>query len=170
MRFNRLILIVATAAAVTGATTASATKLYKWVDRQGNVSYQDSPPPSNYGKVEERTFKGGSSAADDPALAAAVAKSPVVLYATAKCAPCDMVRNYLNTRKVPFTEKNAAGDVAVQEELRKAAGSLTVPTVAVGSKVITEYSQAWLDSELDQAGYPKKPGSETKKPEGEETQ
>lgn len=33
---------------------AHATKLYKWVDEQGNVTYQDRPPPANASEVEEK--------------------------------------------------------------------------------------------------------------------
>jgi len=31
-----------------------AVKLYKWVDEQGNVTYQDRPPPANASAVEEK--------------------------------------------------------------------------------------------------------------------
>ena len=148
-----LLLLAVTATAY----NASAAKLYKWVDKRGNVSYQDMPPPPEFGgKVEQREVEGEvrNNSGADPALAAAVAQSPVVLYTIPKCAQCNLVRTYLNNRKVPFTEKNAASDLTVQEELRKKSGALSVPTVAIGAKIITEYSQAWLQSELDQAGYP----------------
>ncbi len=167
MRHTLLVMGVTSGLAMLlAAVPADAAKLYKWVDAQGNVSYQDRPPPSDGGKVEERTVKT-TTPGGDPALGAVAAQHPVVLYTTNKCAPCDIARNYLNSRKIPFTEKSAATDVAVQEELRKKAGALTVPTVSIGSKVITEYSQAWIESELDQAGYPKKGDAEAKKPEGE---
>lgn len=145
---------------------ASAAKLYKWVDKRGNVSYQDSPPPPEFGgTVEERTVneKGSGRGSDDPALAEAIAKNPVLLYTIPKCAVCDLARTYLNSRKIPYTEKNVSTDIPTQEELRKKSGSLSVPTIMIGPKIITEYSQAWIESELDQAGYPnpKKATSET---------
>ncbi len=31
-------------------------KLYKWVDQAGNVTYQDHPPPSGSGAVEEKNI------------------------------------------------------------------------------------------------------------------
>ncbi len=33
-----------------------AVKLYKWVDEQGNVTYQDQPPPANASEVEEKNI------------------------------------------------------------------------------------------------------------------
>ena len=144
------------------ALSANAGKLYKWVDKHGNVSYQDRPPPDDAGRVEHRDIGDRTKINNSDDSSSASVRFPVVLYSSPKCGPCDIARNYLNARKVPFTEKNAGSDLAIQDELRKKAGALVVPTISVGSKVITEYSQAWLDSELDQAGYPKKRDAEPK--------
>ena len=35
---------------------AVAAKLYKWVDKNGRVTYQETPPPSGSGKVEEKNI------------------------------------------------------------------------------------------------------------------
>ncbi len=37
-----------------GATPLAvhAVKLYKWVDEEGNVTYQETPPPAGFGQVE----------------------------------------------------------------------------------------------------------------------
>lgn len=146
-----------------GALSANAGKLYKWVDKHGNVSYQDQPPPDDApGRVEHRDIGDRTKINNSDDSSSASVRFPVVLYSSTKCGPCDIARNYLNARKIPFTEKNAGSDLAIQDELRKKAGALVVPTISIGSKVITEYSQAWLDSELDQAGYPKKREAETK--------
>lgn len=144
------------AIALLAAPPAFAAKLYKWVDQHGNVSYQDQPPPSDKGKVEERYVGERAPAAIDNAAAdAAASTAPVVLYSTAKCSPCDSVRAYLRGRGVPFAEKNVQADRELQKELLQKTGQLSVPTIMVGGKVMQEYSQAWLESELDQAGYPK---------------
>ena len=138
------------------APPAFAAKLYKWVDQHGNVSYQDQPPPSDNGKVEERYVGERAPAAIDNAAAdAAAAAAPVVLYSAAKCTPCDSARAYLRGRGVPYAEKNVQTDRELQKELLQKTGQLAVPTIVVGTKVMQEYSQAWLESELDQAGYPK---------------
>lgn len=137
-----------------------AAKLYKWVDANGNVSYQDKPPPEDNGKFERKDL-GKEKNAKPEGLEELAQRTPVVLYAIPKCAPCDLARNYLKTRGIPFADKDASTDIEVQTELRKRAGSLSVPTIAVGEKVISEYSQAWLESELNQAGYPKAPASPT---------
>lgn len=150
--------IVTAALSLVGALAATgvhAGKLYKWVDANGKVSYQDKPPPEDNGKIERKELSQEKSAQPE-GLDELAERVPVVLYAIPKCASCDMARNYLKTRGVPFADKDASSDTAAQAELRKRAGSLSVPTIVIGDKVITEYSQAWLESELNQAGYPQK--------------
>lgn len=133
--------------------SASAIKLYRWVDQAGHVSYQDSPPSS--GNAQEKNI-GQDSAPTDSDTAAAAEKFPVVLYAVPKCAACDLARAYLRKRKIPFTEKNVESDIKVQQEMKeKTGGELSVPTLMVGTKVIRGYLESWLESELDSAGYPK---------------
>jgi len=150
------------------AAPAAADRLYKWVDQYGNVSYQDRPPPPDKGgKVEEKLLGDKSRGSDDPSMSAVVAKFPVTLYVTSKCAPCDVARAYLKGRKVPFTEvdvseKNPEAQMAMREKV----GELAVPTITVGSRVMKGYMESLVEGELDQAGYPKKP-AKTETTEGE---
>jgi glutaredoxin len=164
MARNTLILFLAATLAV---APAYAGKLYKWVDEQGNVSYQDRPPPEGRGKVEEKTVsEGRAGASGSPAAAEAAAKAPVTLYMVPKCSPCDMARTYLKKRGVPFSEINVSEkNPQAQQEMVKKIGELSVPTITVGSKVMQGYVESLLAGELDQAGYPKAEAS----PESGET-
>ncbi len=133
------------------ASSADAAKLYKWVDKDGKISYQDQPPPPDAGRVMEKNLTNRAPwATDDTAN-----KPPIVLYSVPKCSPCDLARAYLQKRNVPFTEKNVQGNAALQEELKQKVGEVSVPAILVGNKVIKNYVESWLESELDQAGYPK---------------
>lgn len=138
----------------------AAGKLYKWVDKDGNVSYHDQPPSDGTYRVEEKNIspKGESRASDE-----VVQKFPVVLYSAAKCASCDAARVYLRNRGVPFTEKNVEGDRKLQDELIKQGGGLSVPTIMIGTKVMRGYLESLLEGELDQAGYPKPKAEELEK-------
>lgn len=136
---------------------AHASKLYKWVDKDGKVSYHDQPPPTDGYRVEEKEMRTKSAVSDDIAQ-----KFPVVLYSAPKCASCEIARNYLRGRGVPFTEKNVEGDRKLQDELIKQAGGLAVPTILVGTKIMKGYLESLLESELDQAGYPKAKADEEK--------
>jgi glutaredoxin len=142
------------------AAPATAATLYKWVDKDGKVTYQDLPPPAGVGRVEERYIK--ESVTDDSGAVAEIAqKHPVVIYTIPKCSSCDLVRGYLQKRNVPFTEKNVAQDnLANQKEMQDKVGELVVPTIMVGAKIMKGgYIESLLEGELDAAGYPnsKKP-------------
>jgi glutaredoxin len=138
---------------------AQAVKLYKWVDKNGNVSYHDRPPPSEQGyRVESKNFRVGETAAAAPQKGEgsnAAEQYPVVLYTAPQCTSCDLARAYLDKRNVPFTDKNVQGDAESLNELQQKTGSLTVPTIMVGSKVMKGYMESLLAGELDAAGYPK---------------
>ena len=154
MRHPVIYLLLATALAV---STAQAEKLYKWVGKDGKVSYQDRPPPADAGMVQERdlSVRRPGSSADTDAASDAVQNFPVVLYTVSNCASCDEARTYLKKRGVPFSEKNVGKNAALQKEMIEKVGQLSVPTITVGSKVMSGYVQSLLAGELDQAGYPK---------------
>lgn len=143
------------------APAAHAGKLYKWVDSQGNVSYQDRPPPDGAKGVQERTVKGvdESQEGDD------TTRAPVTLYAIPKCSSCDAARAYLKKRNVAFTEKNVESDPKAQAELKAKSGGLAVPTIIVGKTVMKGYMESWLGGELDKAGYPKAKPAEGASPQ-----
>lgn len=160
LRIKLLLVVIA----LCSVPPASAAKFYKWVDKNGRVTYQDRPPPSDAGyRVEEKRL--GGAKAQDGGSAGAAEKFPVVLYSAPRCASCDAARGYLKARGVPFTEKNVDGDRKLQDELIKQAGGLSVPTITVGPKVMQGYLESLLEGELDQAGYPKPQYEEPEKPE-----
>lgn len=135
---------------------ASAAKLYKWVDEYGNVSYQDSPPPEEV-EYEEKALRGAATegGGDYGALMTAASDSaPITLYSVAACDSCDLIRLHLDKQGVPYAEKDAAEDIAVQEELKEKTGALQVPTLSVGDNVLTGYSKSSIDQALVDAGYP----------------
>jgi len=138
------------------AGTAGAAKLYKWVDKDGNVSYHDQPPmdDSKY-KVEEKNLRTGTAVSDNPAMKEAAEKNPVVLYVAPKCTSCDAARSYLNNRKIPFKEVNVDGNRDLQQQLIAKSGGLAVPTITVGEKVMRGYLESLVEGELNAAGYPK---------------
>ena len=148
----RDIVTILSALFVLAVLPAHAAKLYKWVDKDGNVSYQDSPPPPDAGRVEQKELTKTRSPEKKDDVAE---KYPVVLYSVPKCSSCDLARAYLQKRKVPFSEKNVEGDRKSQEEMKEKTKGLSVPTILVGAKVMTGYMESLLEGELDQAGYAK---------------
>ncbi len=143
-------------ALVMSCSVAQAQKVYRWVDKDGNVTYRDRPPSEADQQAEERRLRvprdvaGAAASDDDPAT-----KAPVVLYTVPQCSSCDAARAHLEKRKIPFSEKNVDANRTAQDELRKRSGGLSVPTITVGDKVMKGYIDTLLDGELDAAGYAK---------------
>lgn len=135
---------------------AHATTLYKWVDENGNITYQDTPPP---GDVEFEANDVDSPPTPLPVDAGtqieqAALDNPVSLYSVPICDACDLVRLYLERNSIPFAEKNVQNNIDLQKELEAKAGALTVPTLSIGDHVLDGYSRVAISSALSEAGFP----------------
>lgn len=135
------------------AMPLSAAKAYKWVDPDGKITYQDRPPPPGMGTVEEKEIATDEKKAAGGTPEAAAEKYPVVLYSAAGCEQCDLARNYLQQRRIPFAEKNVSNNVLLQKELIEKAGALAAPTITIGSRVMRGFSRSLLEGELTEVGY-----------------
>jgi len=146
---TRIGLCAALAACFLAAGPAAAEdELYKWVDEDGNVTYQDRPPPDERGQVKtmDQDLGGAEPAPVMPDV-------DVVLYSIEACDPCDLVRELLRERGVPFEEKNADNDAEVQAEIKEVAGSVQVPVLAIGNEALTGYNKDLIINELEEAGF-----------------
>lgn len=143
-------------AALLGAAFATQAQLYRWTDAQGRVHVTDTPPPPSAKNVRSRSAAAApASGAGEPyILQLAVKNHPVKLYTAPDCAPCGTARALLNARGVPFSEVSVI-DERQAEELKKAAGSLSVPSILVGSSVQKGFEQGMYHALLDAAGYPR---------------
>lgn len=131
-------------------------RLYRTVDEEGNVSYQSKPSYDGGGSIEERDISS-DEVPDDPAIVLdrAILEFPVTIYSTEKCKTCEVIRQQLKKREIPFEEKFPAQDLVVFNELQEVSGGTSVPVIVVGEKVITKYSYLVLKQALNKAGYPK---------------
>ena len=154
---GRIKIVTVLALMAISLSVAHAEKLYKWIDSQGHISYHDQPPPDGAGYSFEEKVLGNSNKkqAEDGTLDQVVAKYPVVLYSIPGCGSCDLARAYMQKRKVPFTEQNLDNNPELQQKLKKKIGSLSVPTITIGDKVMRGYVESVLEGELDDVGYPK---------------
>lgn len=145
-------------AVLLGAACAASAQMYRWTDEKGRVHITDTPPPPS-AKGVQKISPTVSGAVPEPAgqpyaLQLAAKSYPVTLYTARECEPCGAARNLLNSRGVPFREVLVV-DEPQQEELRKVAGALAVPSVTVGSNLQKGFEESAYHSLLDIAGYPK---------------
>ncbi len=128
------------------ALPTARAELFRWVDADGNVTYQDRPPPAEVKTASTVKLRGigGPSSKKKP---------PVTLYRTPDCASCDSAAQFLTSRKIPLTEVDVSTDLDNQKALKEKAGSLSVPTIILAGKVMKGFTPSWLQSELESAGY-----------------
>lgn len=131
--------------------TSTATQLYKWVDQNGNISYQDTPPPKGSKVLDAKTVEGSKSNGSQPG-------KMVSVYTVDECESCTEVITKLQALNINH-EVKSLNDRDAQALILEATGSLLAPTLKIGDKVITDISQKNLERELSDAGYvlPEKP-------------
>lgn len=133
-------------------------ELYKWVDKDGRTIYSDSPPPADIKDAKSKKFGDNVSGPSDNLpfeLREAAKKNPVTLFATNCGEPCDSARRLLNSRGIPFTERNPEKDPAAADALKKLINTLEVPVMLVGDSPSRGFSDETWSGALTQAGYPK---------------
>lgn len=131
--------------------------MYRWEDKNGRVTYSDTPPPLD-AKLKQEKKLGDNIIEQDRvpfALRAAQKTNPVTLYVTNCGEPCNAARELLAKRGIPYAEKNPAGDGAAGKKLTELAGGLEVPTMIVGDNVIKGFLEGAWTAALDSAGYPR---------------
>ena len=141
-----------------GAACAASAQLYRWTDESGRVHVTDTPPPPTARNVRKRaidtTPEAAAGASQPYAVQLAAKNYPVTLYTAPDCAPCGAARALLNQRGVPFREVSVV-DEKESEQLRKAVGSLAVPSMVVGTATQRGFAEDAYHSMLDVAGYPR---------------
>lgn len=138
------------------AASAHAAQLYRWVDKNGNVEWRDTPPPASAAakKVEERRVGGNVIEAGDPySLQLAAKNHPVTFWSSSDCGKvCEGARAHLKRRGVPYTDKTPQSDF---EGFKKISPAAEIPILQVGAITLKGYLESEWDSTLDNAGYPR---------------
>lgn len=143
----------------------SATAQYKWIDADGRIGYGDMIPPGNV-----KVLKGPKGFNKQPAAKVAsrdnldlpiqlrkiTERFPVTLYTTTACAPCDMARQHLKRRGVPYSEKTISTGQDLQAFSERGFGPDTnLPLLVVGADKQIGYHALRWDGLLSSSGYPK---------------
>ena len=88
--------------------------LFRWVDREGKVTYSDTPPPKDAVNPQRKrlgdNITGGGEDAIPFALKSAMQRNPVILYANNCGEACDQARALLSKRGIPFVSRNPETD------------------------------------------------------------
>ncbi len=146
---------------------ANAQQMYRWVDKDGRVTYSQNPPPTGAAKsVQQRRMTSSVVEGSDLPYAAQVAMKnfPVTLHTATDCNdPCKTGRDMLIKRGIPFKEVVAGNEQSV-ETLRKISGGTRVPVLQVGRQTLSGFEAGAWKNALDDAGYPASIPTTARKP------
>ena len=142
--------------AIAVAATAASAQQYRWVDEKGRVHYTDTPPPPSARSAQRKDLRGNVVGAQENfELSQAMRSSPVTLYSAPECQDmCQVAREVLNKRGIPFTEISVTDEAKIAD-LKRVSGGMRVPVMVIGAQVETNVSADAYNRALDLAGYPR---------------
>ena len=79
----------------------------------------------------------------------------VTVYSTPTCPYCRQVISYLQSRGIPFEERDVSRDAAAAQEMVRVSGQQGVPVTVVDGQVIVGYDRPRLDEALASARRPR---------------
>lgn len=140
-------------------------EVYTWVDDQGTLHFEQSPPPGGKRakKVELPPVPEpdpaapapprkteGSAPRPEPSRPATRPAPTVELFGTSWCPHCAHARDYFRKKGIAFVEHDIDQDKAALRRNVELTGNRAVPTVVIGGKVI----QGFRPGEYDRALQP----------------
>ena len=133
----------------------NASKLYKWVDKNGNISYQDQPPPENARILSEKVIDEDEAKKDSAKTPKQSGKNlpKVTVYTVDNCELCDQLISILRIEKVPHIVLPLADDRDVQSKILAKTGKIITPSIFVGSNLIQGGTEEGLKEKLRAAGF-----------------
>jgi glutaredoxin len=127
-------------------------EIYKWVDKDGNIHYTDTPPENQQQSLE---ITGRISSYDSPEILPAdstenaathkpgAGKSArnkrVVMYSAAWCGVCKAAKQYFTEKKIAYTEHDIDRNPKAKADFDKMGGR-GVPIILVDNRRMNGFS------------------------------
>lgn len=122
-------------------------EIYKWVDENGKIHYDDRPPETNkakrldisietYSSVELQPYDGSVASGDKQESAE---QKKVVMYSTEWCGVCKKAKAYFSANGIPFREYDVEKNQKGKREYKKLKAK-GVPVILVGKRRMNGFS------------------------------
>jgi glutaredoxin len=160
-RFKGIIVTILFVIFVSPASSVVSGEIYKWKDKDGNIVFSDTPPPTGV-NAEKKEFKEESTEKPKtkeyfprPTSERVEEKRPyrdiyVIMYMTSWCPYCVKAREYLRSLDVNLIEYNIERDKSKRDEmLSKSGGSTGVPLIDVEGIIIRGYNPSALRAAIE---------------------
>lgn len=77
-----------------------------------------------------------------------MAAKNVIVYSTPTCPYCTMVKQYLKSKNIPFTDYNVASDIEARNAMVQKSGQLGVPVIEIDGQIVVGFNRNKLDELL----------------------
>ena len=127
---------------------------YKWVDEKGETQITDYPPPQDKSAKDVQIHKyqpedpTDMQNADDSTKNKSHKEANIVLYTKNDCIACDKAREYLTSKKTPFTEYNMDTDKKAVIKRKELDSGDDVPFAIINKNQIYGFSESVYDKAL----------------------
>ena len=72
----------------------------------------------------------------------------IIIYSTPSCVYCQMAKDFLTDKNIPFTEYDLTKEVAMRDEVIKKTGQMAVPVIEVDDEVMVGFDETRLSQML----------------------
>jgi glutaredoxin 3 len=72
----------------------------------------------------------------------------VTIYSTPTCHFCQLAKEFLTEKNIPFTNFNVAEDAAKREEMINLTGQLGVPVIQIGDDIMVGFDREKVAAKL----------------------
>lgn len=146
--------------------TVSATDVYKWVDENGAIHFQSSPPQNTkqpvtikrlptYGDnyrntepVKSGQDRDNSRSHDQATTREGFREAEVELYVTSWCPYCKKASEFFRSRGIPFTEYDIEKDKSAARRKKRLTRETGVPFAVINGKAIQGFKRAVYERAL----------------------
>ena len=146
--------------------TVSATDVYKWVDENGAIHFQASPPQNteqpvtikrlptyednyrNTEPVEPGQDRDNSRSNNQATTREVFREAEVALYVTSWCPYCKKASEFFRSRGIPFTEYDIEKDKSAARRKKRLTKETGVPFAVINGTPIQGFKRAAYESAL----------------------
>ena len=146
--------------------TVSATDVYKWVDENGAIHFQASPPQNTEQPVTKKrlptyedNYRGtehaesghdrdNSRSNDQATTRETFRDADVELYVTSWCPYCKKASDFFRSRRIPFTEYDIEKDKSAARRKKRLTKETGVPFAIINGKAIQGFKRAAYERAL----------------------
>lgn len=81
-------------------------------------------------------------------IGTAVERVMVIIYSAPSCIYCKMLKDYLRSHNVSFTEKDVVGDLEAREEMIHKSHQMGVPVADIDGEIFVGFNRAEIAKKL----------------------